>query len=146
MEVMGSVDELNAALGLIRASCLFEDWIVTIDGIQARLVVLMGVIATLPGDGWRYEKQFGTLGVTDVMWIEAESQKYEAKKPLGITWARPGAEHSPIRAQADFARTIARRAERHVFALSYASGGISNHINVFLNRLSDILWVMARAG
>ena len=56
IEVLGSIDELNAALGMARANASEPDWIAIIDTIQEKLIGLMGQMATLPEDRDRYLK------------------------------------------------------------------------------------------
>ncbi len=147
IEVIGTVDELNAALGLARSTCSSEEWIGTIDQVQLRLVTLMGLLATLPDKVGRYEKQFGTISSEDIKWIEGEARRYESLiiSLTSIKWATPGAEHSHTRAALDFARTIARKSERLVYTLGVREGGIPSPVNIFLNRVSDLLWIMARS-
>jgi cob(I)alamin adenosyltransferase len=57
-------------------------------------------------------------------------------------WARPGAAGSLVAAHLDVARTICRRAERRVLELG--DGVASDYVTVFLNRVSDMLWLLAR--
>src|SRR6478672_5829295 len=72
VDALGSVDELNAALGLARAADGQADIIAIVDGVQARLVGLMGQLATLPEDEAKYlEKKYAYLGPQDLEWIVA---------------------------------------------------------------------------
>jgi cob(I)alamin adenosyltransferase len=48
------------------------------------------------------------------------------------------------RAHLDLARTVARRAERHVLELDEAEGGVPEVVRLFLNRISDLMWILAR--
>ena len=59
-------------------------------------------------------------------------------------WARPGAEGSLARAGLDFARAMARRAERSVLALHESGEAVPEPVRLFFNRLSDLLWILAR--
>lgn len=147
VEVIGTVDELNAALGIARSTSSSEEWVCTIDQVQQKLIILMGLLATLPEKVARYEEQFGSITDEDVKWLEAEAVKYEGKiVQMDLKWATPGAEHSHTRAALDFARTIARKSERVVYTLAVREGGIPSPVNIFLNRLSDLLWIMARSA
>ena len=145
METIGCVDELNAALGVARASGADTEWVALIEGIQERLVGLMGQLATLPEDDARYrEKKFPLIEDADVEWVVTEAKKYEA---LGIRftgWARPGAEGCLARANVDFARSVARRAERSVLRLHDSGETVPEPVRLFFNRVADLLWILAR--
>lgn len=147
IEALGNVDELNAALGLARAAACDPGWIALIDGLQERLIGLMGQLACLPGDETRYqEKKFAALTGEDLEWLVAQARGYEA---LGVNftgWARPGAEGSLARAGLDFARAVARRAERSVLALHESGEPVPEVVRLFFNRLSDLLWILARVA
>lgn len=145
VEALGNVDELNAALGLARAVAHDAEWIALIDGIQSRLVGLMGQLACLPEDAGRYlEKGYAALRREDLDWVVAEAHRYEAKGVKFTGWARPGAEGSLARASLDYARAIARRAERSVLAINESGEPVPEDIRLFFNRLSDLLWILAR--
>jgi cob(I)alamin adenosyltransferase len=143
VEAYGSVDELNAAIGMARATATDAFIQNNLLVIQKDLVILMGELATAREDTQRYLAD-GFQAVTpaltsklDVLVAQIESQSITFKG-----WATPGMTlHS---AALDVARTTCRRAERRVFVLS-DSGEVENHeILIFLNRLSDLLWLMAR--
>jgi cob(I)alamin adenosyltransferase len=143
VEACGAVDELNAALGMARAAAHYDLVRQNIHLIQADLVALMGELATFPADLERYSRD-RFLKVTSITtarledWVkEIESQKVQPKG-----WAMPGGD--PSSAALDLARAVCRRAERQV-CLIEQSGELTNHeIVVYLNRLSDLLWLMAR--
>ncbi|MDB6036723.1 MAG: pduo nterm: atp:cob(i)alamin adenosyltransferase [Verrucomicrobiales bacterium] len=143
VEAYGSVDELNATLGLARANA--NDPFVTenILSTQAHLVILMGELATLSEDLKRYREE-GYSVVTSEMTasLEAAVQKIEAEKVSFKGWATPGANMSA--ATLDVARTTCRRAERRVQQLRDAGNLGNNEILIYLNRLSDLLWLLAR--
>ena len=145
VEALGSVDELNAALGLARAAGGHADVITIIDGIQARLVGLMGQLATLPEDEPKYlEKNYAYLSSQDLEWVITTAQEYEKRGVRFTSWARPGAEGSLARAGLDYSRSVARRAERHVLALHESGEPVPEVVRLFFNRLSDFLWILAR--
>ena len=143
VEAYGSVDELNAALGLARATAGHEFVSRNLLAIQKDLVILMGELAVAREDLERYVKGGFSLvtpeltAKLDVLVKEIEAQKVSFKG-----WATPGATtHS---AALDVARTTCRRAERRVCDLA-DSGEMQNaEIIIFLNRLSDLLWLLAR--
>ncbi|MEI9963038.1 MAG: ATP:cob(I)alamin adenosyltransferase [Limisphaerales bacterium] len=111
--------------------------------IQKSLVDLMGEIGVLTEDLPRYVKD-GYLLVTPEMTakLDALVKEIEAQKVSFKGWATPGATVNS--AALDMARTICRRAERSVCALK-ETGELSNaEIVIYLNRLSDLLWLLAR--
>ena len=142
MEALGCVDEVNAALGLSRASTSDPEIIALVDAIQERLIGLMGQLACLPEDEERY--QLASVGPEDVDWLLAEARKYEARGIRFTGWAKPGAEGSLARAGLDFARTMVRRAERAVLRVHESGEPVPEPVRLFFNRLSDLLWILAR--
>lgn len=143
VEAYGTVDELNAALGLARAGST-DAWLsLELLAIQQQLVTLMGELATAHEDLERYARD-GYTRVTaqltvplDALVLQLEAQKISFKG-----WATPGATRSA--AALDVARTTCRRAERRVCALAEAGEAANPEIIIYLNRLSDVLWLLAR--
>jgi len=145
MEALGCVDELNAALGVARASGANPEWIELIDALQEKLIGLMGQLATLPEDAERYRNtKFPLIEMTDVDWVTTEARKYEAMGIRFTGWARPGAEGCLARANVDFARSVARRAERAIIRLHESGELVPESVRLFFNRLADLLWILAR--
>ena len=143
IEACGSIDELNAALGVARASADKPVLAERLLQVQKDLVTIMGELATLPEDLDRYVKD-GFLLVTATMYAPIEDwiREVEAQKISFRGWATPGA--TPHAAALDVARTVCRRAERRVQGL-IESGDVQNpHFTIYLNRLSDCLWLFAR--
>ncbi|HUD84524.1 MAG TPA: cob(I)yrinic acid a,c-diamide adenosyltransferase [Candidatus Saccharimonadales bacterium] len=143
VEAYGAVDELNAALGTARALLPESALGGQLMAIQKDLIILMGELATAAEDLERFVKD-GFSVVTpeltvqlDVIVREIESQNVSFKD-----WATPGA--NPAAAALDVARTTCRRAERRVCALGEGGQLANGEIIIFLNRLSDALWLMAR--
>ena len=96
IEALGCVDELNAALGMARASGANPEWIALIDTLQEKLIGLMGQLATLPEDESRYlETKFPLITSEDVVWVVAEAHRYEAQGIRFTGWARSGCMHGP---------------------------------------------------
>ena len=145
IEALGCVDELNAALGVARASGANPEWIALIDSLQEKLIGLMGQIATLPEDEARYrETKFPLIEMADVEWVTSEARKYEGRGVRFSGWARPGAEGCLARAGVDYARSVARRAERAILALHESGEPVPESVRLFFNRLADLLWILAR--
>jgi cob(I)alamin adenosyltransferase len=143
VETYGTVDELNAALGLARASASDDALRSHLLTIQKDLVTLMGELATATEDLPRYQKDGYSLVTPEFTHrLDAVVREIEAQNVPFKGWATPGATlHA---AALDMARTVCRRAERRVCALQ-ESGQLQNpDIIVFLNRLADLLWLMAR--
>ena len=111
--------------------------------IQADLVLLMGELATAVEDLPRYVADGHGL-VTGALTtrIEGLAAKIEAAKVSPAGWATPGA--NPVSAALDLARTVCRRAERRACALQETDQLQDAEIVVYLNRLSDLLWLLAR--
>jgi cob(I)alamin adenosyltransferase len=143
VETYGAVDELNAALGLARATATEAFVSDNLLATQKELVTLMGELATLPEDRERYVKDgFSLVDPAMTARLERLVKEIEAQKITYKGWATPGASvHS---AALDVARTVCRRAERRVCELKQAGGLPNEEIIVYLNRLSDLLWLFAR--
>lgn len=143
VEAYGAVDELNAALGLARAATPDDFLQNTLLPIQKELVILMGELATAPEDLPKYVKDgFETVTSQRTKHLEEIARELEAQHIIYHGWATPGA--NPVSASLDLARTICRRAERRAWEL-HQSAQLSNlEIMVYLNRLSDLLWLLAR--
>lgn len=139
---MGAMDELNAALGLARVSGISPTLIPILDRLQDRLVAAMGMIATLPQDWEKYT--YARITADDVSWIEATATEWENRGIRFHDWARPGAAGALAAAHLDMARTIARRAERECRLLHASDGPVDSQLLLFCNRLSDLLWILAR--
>lgn len=142
VEAYGAVDELNSALGMARASAEHEFVQDNLLMIQKDLVTVMGELATAAEDLDRYAKDGYPL-VTAEMTSKLESlvRQIEADKISFKGWATPGANVSS--AALDVARTVCRRAERCVCAL-LPDELRNSEIIIYLNRLADLLWLLAR--
>lgn len=145
IEALGAVDELNAALGLARASGARAEWVDLIDKLQEKLIGLMGQLATLPEDMERYRSTgFPLITREDVDWVLEQARAYEGRGVRFTGWARPGAEGCLARAQVDFARAVSRRAERAILQLHESGGQVPEEVRLFFNKLADLLWIVAR--
>ena len=143
VEACGGVDELNAAIGLARATISHKFVSDHLFATQKELVALMGELATLPKDLPRYTKDgFPLLNREMTARLDQIVKDIEAQNVSLKDWATPGATQSG--AVLDVARTACRRAERVVCALDEKDELKNPEILVYLNRLSDVLWLMAR--
>ncbi|MEM7013370.1 MAG: cob(I)yrinic acid a,c-diamide adenosyltransferase [Verrucomicrobiota bacterium] len=142
----GSIDEMNSALGLARASGRHEWVLERIADIQKELIDVMGELATDGEDMEKYRKH--NFRVTDDAmvgrldsWVKQLENEFDVNFKK---WSTPGAAGSSAAAGLDLARTICRRCERGVVGL-IESGQVKNSaILQYLNRLSDVLWLLAR--
>ena len=140
VDAYGYIDELTAALGLARSIATDKFTSDEILAAQKDLIVVMGELATAPGDRDRYVKdgfQLTTAAMVDR--ISAVIFDLEKDKTLyPKDWVIPG--KNPPSAALDLARTTCRRAERRVAVAEDANPEILR----YLNRLSDLCWVLAR--
>lgn len=144
VEAYGTVDELNSALGMARATADDKGVQERLRLVQNDLVALMGELATAREDHERFVKA-GLAQLTPELTLKLDRwiQELEAKSARFQGWATPGATlHS---AALEVARTVCRRAERRVCALQESAEVQNAEIVVFLNRLSDLLWLLARS-
>lgn len=143
VEAYGTVDELNTAIGMARAITTHTFVRETLLPIQHDLVTVMGELATAVDDLPRYVADgFPVVTPTLTEKLDRLVAEIEAQKITYKGWATPGG--TPDAAALDVARTTARRAERRVCALQEADQLRNAEIIIFLNRLSDLLWLMAR--
>lgn len=140
IEAIGSVDELNAALGLARLETATQT---AIDEILARAqndLFDLGADLATPGGGSRDALR---VAETQVERLEAEIDRLNADLAPLSSFVLPGG--SAAAAALHFARTLARRAERSVVRLRETSGeAVGPATARYLNRLSDLLFVLAR--
>src|SRR6187455_596911 len=144
VDAYGCVDELNSALGMARvmASNAFTQDLLL--GIQKELILVMGELATAPEDLARYAKdgyQLTTAAMVDrLTGVIDELEKDKLLHYKG--WAIPGS--TAASAALDIARTTCRRAERRVASLETDGEPLNGEILRYLNRLSDLCWLLAR--
>ncbi len=140
VEAMGTVDELNAVLGLLMAQApdLSEHGLV--QSIQNDLFDV-GADLCLPATEDEQPGQKLRVTAAQVARLESAIDRLNANlKPL-TSFILPGG--SPAAACCHLARTVCRRAERRVVTLMH-SEPVSPHVLVYLNRLSDLLFVLGR--
>ena len=140
VEAYGAVDELTAVLGMARSVCDNKFVSEQILAVQRDLIIVMGELATTPEDRERYLKDGFQLTsdkmVDRITAVIVDLEKDKALYPKD--WVIPG--DTAVSAALDFARTTCRRAERSVAALP----GVNGEILRYLNRLSDLCWLVAR--
>jgi cob(I)alamin adenosyltransferase len=138
VEAYGTVDELNASLGLARSFCQDQDLRDKTLTIQRELFRLGASLAT-PADSRKAQVPV-TTEMVDV--LTEQVHQIEAIKGVLSDWSVSG-EHKAAAAY-DVARTVCRRAERNVVRLAEAGEAVEPTITAYLNRLSDLLWLFGR--
>lgn len=139
IEAYGTVDELNAVLGLSRAAGPPPEIDAVLLRVQHELFVLGAELAS-PQAG---RAAIPTTEPGHVAALEADIDRFEAALAPLKEFILPAG--SPAAAHLHVARTVCRRAERRVVALA-AAEPISPTVLQYLNRLSDLLFVLARAA
>jgi cob(I)alamin adenosyltransferase len=130
---IGAVDELNSALGVLLAETLPESVAHCLTAVQHDLFDLGGELS-IPG--------YSAMTDVHVSRLEAEVERFNAELPPLKEFILPGGTRAA--ALAHVGRTVCRRAERTLIAAA-ATEAIGEPARVYLNRLSDLLFVLARA-
>jgi cob(I)alamin adenosyltransferase len=140
VDAYGEVDEVNACLGAARAAGVDDEISALIESLQKDLFALG---ARLADPSSRIAPRVEKAAITDatVQRLEQAIDRLEETLPPLRRFILPGG--SSGGALLHLARTVCRRAERRVIALG--AGAVDPMIIVYLNRLSDLLFVMARA-
>jgi cob(I)alamin adenosyltransferase len=138
VETYGTIDELGAAMGFARSIGGDDEVNEITKTIQRELFAVCSIVATVRG------KTKGASPVTQEMvdGLDAHVTRIEAMPGIIGDWALPG-DH-PAAAAYDVARTICRRAERLAVRLEDEGELIEPLVLTYLNRLSDLLWLLGR--
>ena len=143
IEAFGTVDEANSFVGLARLS---TGSMPKIDTLLARLqndLFDLGSDLATPGDDLDSANPSLRITAKQTEWLEKQIDHYnEALQPL-TSFVLPGG--TPLSAALHLARTVTRRAERLVVALA-AEESVNPEAIRYLNRLSDLMFVIARVG
>ncbi|GEJ55383.1 cob(I)yrinic acid a,c-diamide adenosyltransferase [Anaeromyxobacter diazotrophicus] len=142
VEAYGAVDELNAVLGAARARGADADLGALLAAIQDQLFTLGAALATPPAAA----KARAALPPLDPAWtaaLEAAVDRLEGELAPLRHFVLPGG--APLAADLHVARAVCRRAERRVVALHHHEP-VAAEVLAYLNRLSDFLFVAARAA
>lgn len=155
-EAYGALDEAVAALGLARAELgMKAQYGVLAHGfgslgelilrLQRELFVAGAELATTPDA--RDRQRDGVTRVSEAMIValDATLREMEAAIELPREFVVPG--ETRVSAALEVARTVIRRAERRAVTLAAADEAIAGgHVLAYLNRLADLLWILARAA
>ncbi len=138
IEAYGTVDELNAYIGLIRDYDIDKETISVLLKIQDRLFTLGAMLATAPNNNRVKTPQ---IVADDILFLEQEIDKMDEKLPVMKSFILPGG-HTVV-SFCHIARCVCRRAERRVVELA-EKNEVNNDIIRYLNRLSDYLFMLSR--
>lgn len=141
IEAYGTVDELNAVLGVARSFGASNEVDLLLEQIQNQLFDLGAELATPDA------KQRGMIkiGQRQVAELETAIDRFEADLPALQQFILPGG--TLVATHLHLARTVCRRAERRLLSLTtHTDEVISPSLLIYLNRLSDLLFVLARAA
>lgn len=143
VEAYGTVDELNAALGFVRATAS-DPWVrEVVEATQHDLVGLMGELAVADEDHQKYDASgYDRLTTRHLERLDEVVAGLEAENIRFEGWTTPGG--SLHGAALDLARTTCRRSERRIWGLLEAKSHVNPLSLKFLNRLSDVLWLLGR--
>lgn len=133
----GTVDELNSVLGLALTHPLSPRGTEFLNEIQHQLFVLGADLATPQSKKEKIER----IGKADIQKLEDWIDELQEKLPPLTSFILPGG--IPAGAALHLARTVCRRAERETVSLKKAET-VQDEAMIYLNRLSDLLFVLAR--
>lgn len=140
IEAYGTVDELNAAIGMARSAGVGDVIDQQLDQIQHELFSIGAELATPDPD----EHDLRIIGETHVAALETWIDEHEGTVPPLKHFILPAGH--PAATALHLARGICRRAERRTVTLVRRHEvSISEELIIYLNRLSDLLFVLARA-
>ena len=139
IEATGAVDEAQAALGLARAEAEpGSELDMLLVGLERDLYVLMAEVATAPANRSKLVSGQSLVSPEMVARVEDKIDEMTGRFPPVTEFVVPGGNRES--AALDLARTVVRRAERRCLAVTEAGSQVGH----YLNRLSDLLWTLAR--
>ena len=138
VEAYGTIDELNSVMGFARSLCQAVEINQIVKPIQQELFIICSSLATPIASS----RQPPPVTAQMVEALTQQVHHLEQTQKISFTWALPG-ESSTV-AAFDMARTVCRRAERQVVRLQETGEVINPNILPYLNRLSDLLWLLGR--
>ncbi|MFQ5802216.1 MAG: cob(I)yrinic acid a,c-diamide adenosyltransferase [Candidatus Methylomirabilales bacterium] len=141
VEAYGDVDELNALLGTVRAFLTDQEISEILASIQRDLFAIGAQLAD-PKFGQRKQKEKADLTEARVKELEETIDRCETELPPLKHFILPGGSHAG--SLLHLGRTICRRAERRAVALKQQGTPVPPIVVIYINRLSDLLFVLAR--
>lgn len=143
IEAVGAFDELHVALGAAKFLAGPGRTAEMLETAQRALIAFMGELACAEEDARRYaESSFAKVSEPEVAALDRAIAALEARGMKFEGWAVPGA--NPLAIALDQARVVARRAERRLCALPAHGRSVRPDLRQWMNRLSDLLWLLAR--
>ncbi|MBI3648526.1 MAG: cob(I)yrinic acid a,c-diamide adenosyltransferase [Actinobacteria bacterium] len=141
-EAYGTADEAVAFLGTARSLCKDEALGRDLLALQRELFVVGADLAANPKERRKLDPGVSLVTSEMVERLERRIDDLVAARPLPDAFIVPGA--NPVSAALDVARSVVRRAERHVVGLERAEREVNPEVRRYLNRLSDLIFVLAR--
>jgi cob(I)alamin adenosyltransferase len=143
VEAVGALDEFNVALGVAKSARPPGAYAADLEQIQRDLIALMGEVSCAESDSARHAaSKFARLGDAELARLDHAIAVLEDRGLKFDGWATPGA--TPYAAALEVARTAARRAERRMAGLAGHGRILRPLLFQYVNRASDLLWLMAR--
>jgi cob(I)alamin adenosyltransferase len=138
VEAYGTIDELISAIGFARSICEDAEVREIAKALQRELFAVASAVATPPDS----KKSPPTITAEMVEALTEQVHRIEKMEGVLADWAIPG--EVPASAAFDLARTVCRRAERCAVRLADLGEEVNPQIVAYINRLSDLLWLLGR--
>lgn len=142
VDALGDIDEAVSALGVARSGCRDAESAALLLRIQRELFVVAADLAVNPAHRNRLKPGVSLVEPTMTTELEKAIDALTLEQPLRPVFLVPGS--TALEAAIDLARTVVRRAERHTVQMKVAGHPVSDDALHYLNRLSDLLYVLAR--
>lgn len=142
VEACGDIDEAVAVLGVVRANTKSSELTKVLLRLQRELFVVAADLAANPRQRQRLVAGTSSVSAGMVSGIEQTIDAMVSIRPLRTVFVVPGT--TSTEAGLDVARAVVRRAERHVIRARVAGRRVDDDVLRYLNRLSDLLYVIAR--
>lgn len=142
VEALGDIDEAVSTLGVARAECDDDRMVDILLRVQKDLFIVGADLSVNPKHRDRLKPGISLVEPDMVEALESLIDELTAEQPLKPVFLVPGT--TPLEAKIDLARTVVRRAERHTLRAKDAGHPVSVHAQRYLNRLSDLVFVLAR--
>ena len=142
VEALGDIDEAVSTLGVARAECEDERIATILLRVQKELFVVGADLSVNPKHRDRLKPGISLVEPDMITGLEKLIDELTEEQPLKPVFLVPGT--TALEAKIDLARTVVRRAERHTLRAKDAGFEVSEHAQHYLNRLSDLVFVLAR--
>jgi cob(I)alamin adenosyltransferase len=142
VEALGDIDEAVSTLGVARAGCDDDGISEILLRVQKELFIVGADLSVNPKHRNRLKAGISLVEPEMVTGLEHLIDELTAEHPLKPVFLVPGT--TKLEAALDLARTVVRRAERHTLRAKDAGHTVSEPVQHYLNRLSDLVFVLAR--